>query len=77
MVDVDLDGDILDRCIPQYPTPSCVVPDRRAYTLSLAVHASVFQFPGLSASIVSQAGIVISLVEVFQYAGEDFGLFVW
>lgn len=68
--------DVLDRRISQDHRPGCVMPHRRAYTLSLTVHAPIFQFPRPSTGIVSQAGIVIPLVEVLQYAGEDFGLFV-
>lgn len=37
----------------------------------------VFELPCLSPAVVSQARVVVALVEVLEDAGEDFGLFVW
>lgn len=52
------------------------MPNRRTDTLSLTIYAAIFQFPRPSTGIVPQTGIVISLVEVLQHAGEDFRLFI-
>lgn len=39
--------------------------------------ACVLELPGLGSAVVSEARVVVAFVEVFQDAGEDFGLFVW
>lgn len=37
----------------------------------------VFELPCLGPAVVSQTRVVVTLVEVLEDAGEDFGLFVW
>ena len=62
--------------ILQQPHPRSRICDCALHGPPVGPAGAILEFPAIPAFVVQQAGVVVTLVEVFEHAGEDFWGFV-
>lgn len=67
-----LDSSVLQNYIPRGLIHDCRIAFLRA--IDIHVVGFIFQLPGVSAPVVQQPRVIVSLVQILEDAGEDLGL---